>query len=73
LFGFIDETREIGYTTIQEVIQDLNVYTPEQLRRRHARPQRDTDVVRARRFRRPRRLALVVALVVVSLLGAGAL
>jgi general secretion pathway protein A len=71
LFGFIDETREIGHTTIQEVIQDLNVYTPEQLRRRHTRPQRDTDVVRARSFRRPRRLALVAALIVVSLLGAG--
>ncbi len=73
LLGFIDETREIGHTIIQEVMQDLNVYTPEQLRRRHTRPQRDTDVVRARRFRRPRRLALMAALVVVSLLGAGAL
>src|SRR5262249_23254872 len=29
LFGFIDETREIGHTTIQEVMQDLNIYTPE--------------------------------------------
>ncbi len=54
-------------------MQDLNVYTPEQLRRRHTRPQQDTDVVRARSFRRPRRLALMAALVVVSLLGAGAL
>ena len=34
--------------------------------------QRDTDVVRARSFRRPRRWALMAALVVVSLLGAGA-
>jgi hypothetical protein len=73
LFGFIDETREIGHTTIQEVMQDLHVYTPEQLRRRHTRPQRDTDGVRVRSFRRPRRLALMAALVVVSLLGAGAL
>jgi len=73
LFGFIDEIREIGPTTIQEVMQDLNVYTPEQLRRRHTRPRRDTDVVRVRSFRPPRRLALIAALVVVSLLGAGAL
>src|SRR5262249_13376058 len=47
LCGFIDETREIGPTIIQEVIQDLHVYTPEQLRRRHTRAQRDTAVVRA--------------------------
>ena len=56
-----------------DVMQDLHVYTPQQLRRRHTRPQRDTDVVRARSFRRPRRWALMTALVVVSLLGAGAL
>jgi hypothetical protein len=56
-----------------DVMQALNVYTPEQLRRRHTRPQRDTDVVRARSFRRPRRWALMAALVVVSLSGAGAL
>ena len=51
-----------------DVKQALNVYTPEQLRR-----PRDTGVVRARSIRRPRRLALPAALVVVSLLGAGAL
>jgi general secretion pathway protein A len=73
LFGFIDEMREIGHTTIKEVIQDLNVYTPEQLRRRHTRPQRDTAVVQARGFRHPRRLAILGALAVVSLVGAGAL
>jgi general secretion pathway protein A len=73
LLGFINETREIGHTIIQEVMQDLNVYTPEQVRRRHTRPQRDTDVVRARSVRRPRRLAWMAALGVVSLLGAGAL
>jgi general secretion pathway protein A len=74
LFGFIDETHKIGHTAIQAVMQDLNVYTPEQLRRRHTRPpQRATDVVRARSFRRPRRLAIMAALVVVSLLGAGVL
>src|SRR5262245_4611905 len=73
LLGFIDGRREIEHTTIQEVMQDLNVYTPEQLRRRHTRPQRDPDVVRTRHFRRPRRLALLAALVVVSLLGVGAL
>jgi general secretion pathway protein A len=71
LVGFIDETREIGPTTIQEVIQDLNVYTPEQFRRRHTRPQQDTTMRRAHSFRRPRRLALLAALAVVSLLGAG--
>jgi len=56
-----------------DVMQDLHVYTPEQVRRRHTRPQRDTDVVRARSFRRSRRWASMAALVVVSLLGAGAL
>jgi hypothetical protein len=56
-----------------DVMQALNVYTPEQLRRRHTCPQRDTDVVRARSFRRPRRWALMAALVVVSLSGTGAL
>ena len=55
-----------------DMMQALNVYTPEQLRRRHTCPQRDTDVVRARSFRRPRRWALMAALVVVSLAGAGA-
>jgi hypothetical protein len=35
--------------------------------------ERDTDMVRTRSVRRPRRLALMAALVVVSLLGAGAL
>jgi hypothetical protein len=56
-----------------DVMQALNVYTPEQLRRRYMCPQRDTDVVRARSFRRPRCWALMAALVVVSLSGAGAL
>jgi hypothetical protein len=56
-----------------DMMQALNVYTPEQLRRRHTCPQRDTDVVRARSFRRPRRWALMAALVVVSLAGAGTL
>jgi hypothetical protein len=51
------------------VKQVLNVYTPEQLHRHHARPQRDTGVVRAPSVRSPRRLALLAALVVVSLLG----
>jgi general secretion pathway protein A len=73
LFGFVDEMREIGHTTIKEVIQDLNVYTPEQLRRRHTRPQRDTAVVHAGGFRHPRRLAILGALAVVGLLGAGVL
>jgi hypothetical protein len=73
LCGFKDETRQSGHTTIQEVMQDLNVFTPEQLRPRHTRSQPDSDVVRARSFRRPRRLVLMAALVVVSLLGIGAL
>ena len=47
--------------------------TPQNSCDAHTRPQRDTDVVRARSFRHPRRLALLAALVVVSLLGAGAL
>ena len=71
--GLTDKTREIGPTIIQEVMQDLHVYTPEQLRRRHMRPHRDTAVGRAHRFRRPRRVAVMAALVGVSLLGAGAL
>jgi hypothetical protein len=56
-----------------DVMQDLHIYTPEQVQRRHMPPQRDTDVVRARSFRRSRRWASMAALVVVSLLGAGAL
>jgi len=56
-----------------DMMQALHVYTPEHLRHRYRRPQRDTDVGRARSVRRPRRLALLAALVVVSLLGAGAL
>ncbi len=73
LFGFSDETREIGPRTIQAVMQDLNVYTPEQLRRRHTRPQRATTVRLAHGFRRPSRRVLLAALAVVSLLGAGVL
>jgi general secretion pathway protein A len=73
LLGFIDETREIGPTTIQEVIRDLNVYTPEQLRRRHTRPQRDTTAGLSHSGRRPHRLALLTALAIVSMLSAGAL
>jgi general secretion pathway protein A len=73
LFGFIDDTREIGPMTIKEVIQDLNVYTPEQLRRRPTRPQRDTTVGQAPGVRRPRRLALLAAVAIVSLLSAGVL
>ena len=73
LFGFIDEMREIEPTIIKEVIQDLNVYTPEQLRRRHTRQQRDIPVAQSRGVRRPRRLALLAAVAVVSLLGVGAL
>jgi len=56
-----------------DVMQALHVCTPEQLRHRHRHPQRDTDIVRARNFRRPRCWAWLAALVVVSLLGAGAL
>jgi general secretion pathway protein A len=73
LGGFIDGLREIGPTTIQEVMQNLKVYTPEQVHRRHTHPQRDPDVGRARSVRRPRRVAWMAALVVGSLLGAGAL
>jgi general secretion pathway protein A len=73
LFGFIDETREIGHTTIREVMRDLNIYTPEQLRHRHTRPHRDRALVRIRSVRGRRRLAWMATLVVVSLLGAGAL
>ena len=56
-----------------DVMQALHVYSPEQLQRRHRGPQRYIDVVRALSIRCPRRLALLAALVVVSLLGAGAL
>jgi general secretion pathway protein A len=73
LFGFINETHEIVHTTIQAVMQDLNGHTTEQLRHRHTRPQRATDVVRTRSFRCIRRLAIMAALVVVSLLSAGVL
>src|SRR5262249_14164734 len=61
LFGSIDERREMGHTTIQEVMQDLNIYTPEQLRHRHKRPRQDTDVMRDRSSSRPHRWARMAA------------
>jgi general secretion pathway protein A len=73
LFGFRDDTREIGPWTIQAVMQDLHVYTPEQVQRSHTRPQRDTPVRPASGFRRPSRRVVLAALAVVSLLGAGVL
>jgi len=73
LFGFVDETREIGHTIINKVMQELHLYTPEQLRHRYIRPKRDTNVVHANGFMRPSRWALMTALVVFSLLGAWAI
>jgi len=73
LFGFRDDTREIGSGTIQAVMQDLHVYTPEPLPCSHTRPQRDTPVRPASGFRRPGRRVVLAALAVVSLLGAGVL
>ena len=73
LFGFRDDTREIGPRTIQAVMQDLHIYTPEPLPYSHTRPQRDTPVRPASGFRRPSRRVVLTALAVVSLLGAGVL
>src|SRR5262245_22355910 len=73
LLGFRDDTREIGAGTIQAVMQDLPVDTPEQLQCSHTRPQRDTPVRPASGFRRPSRRVVLAVLAVVSLLGAGVL
>ena len=73
LFGFSDKTRQIGPRTIQAVMQDLLVYTPEQLRHRPMPPQRDTTVRQAQGFKYPSRWVLLAALAVGSLLGAGVL
>ena len=68
--GFSDQTRPIGPRTIQAVMQDLLVYTPEQLRRRRTPPQRDPTVRHAYSFQYPMRWVLLAALAVGSLLGA---
>jgi hypothetical protein len=73
LFGFSDKRRQIGPQTIQAVMQDLLVYTPEQLRRRPMHPQRDATVRQAQGFKYPSRWILLAALAVGSLLGAGVL
>ena len=73
LFGFSDNTRQIGPRTIQAVVQDLLVYTPEQLRRRHIHSQRDATVRQAHGFKCPSCRILLAALAVGSLLGAGVL
>jgi hypothetical protein len=73
LFGFSDKIRQIGPRIIQAVMQDLLVYTPEQLRRRPTHPQRDTTVRPAPGFKCPSRRVLLAALAVGSLLGAGVL
>lgn len=73
LFGFIDEIHEIGHTTIKEVKQELNLYTPEQLKHGRTRPKRDTHVVHTPSFRRPSRRVLIATLATLSLLGAGLL
>ena len=73
LFGFGDNTRQIGPPTIQAVMQELLVYTPAQVQHRHPRPQRDTPVRPAAGGRRPSRWVVLAALAGVSLLGAGVL
>jgi general secretion pathway protein A len=73
LFGFSDNMRQIGPSTIQAVVEDLLVYTPEQLRRRPMPPQRDATVRQAHGFKYPSRWVLLAALAVGSLLGAGVL
>jgi general secretion pathway protein A len=73
LFGFSDNMRQIGPSTIQAVVEDLLVYTPEQLRRRPMPPQRDATVRQTHGFKYPSRWVLLAALAVGSLLGAGVL
>jgi type II secretory pathway predicted ATPase ExeA len=70
LFSFSDKTRQIGPRTIQAVMQDLLIYTPEQLRRRPTHPQRDTAVRHTHGFKCLSRWVLLAALAVGSLLGA---
>jgi general secretion pathway protein A len=73
VFGFSDNMRQIGPRTIQAVVQDLLVYTPEQLRRRPMHPQRDATVRHTNDFKCPIYWILLAALAVGSLLGAGLL
>src|SRR5215475_5466091 len=73
VFGFSDNMRQIGPQTIQAVMQDLLIYTPEQLRRRATHPQRDATVRQAHGCKYPSRWVLLAALAVGSLLGAGLL
>src|SRR5215813_2794116 len=73
LFGLSDKTRQIGPQTIQAVMQDLLVYTPEQLRRRPTHPQRDATVRQARGFKCPSCRILLATLAAGSLLGVGVL
>ena len=73
LLGLSDNTRQIGPRTIQAVMQDLLVYTPEQLRHRPTHPHRDTTVRQAHGFKGPRRRVWLAALAVGILLGAGVL
>jgi hypothetical protein len=73
LFGFVDETREIGHAIINKVMRELHLYTPEKLGRHYTRPKRDTNVVHANGFMRLSRWALMTTLAVFSLLGAWAM
>ena len=73
LFGLSDKTRQIGPQTIQAVMQDLLVYTPEQLRRRPTHPQRDATVRQAHGFKCPSCRILLATLAAGSLLGVGVL
>lgn len=73
LFGFGDNTRQIGPPTIQAVMQELLIYTPEQLRRRPMPPPRDATGRQEHGFKYPRRWILLATLVAGSLLGAGVL
>jgi len=73
LFGLSDKTRQIGPQTIQAVMQDLLVYTPEQLRHRPTHPPRDATMRQEHGFKYPSRWILLAALAVGSLLGAGVL
>jgi len=71
VLGFTDAAREIGRPIITQVMQGLNLYTPDTPMRHPTRHPRDAHRGDAIRVRRPRRVALGAGLVALSLLGAG--
>ena len=73
LFGFSEEKREIGPPIIKQVMQELNLYTPEKAGRPSIRQKREATGARIKGFMRSNRMALIAGIAALSLLGAGAI